>query len=197
MRIAAIVLAAGMSTRMGCNKLLQEIEGEPVIRRVVRAVAASQARPIVAVFGHEAMEVDRALVALVDGTVYNGGFRDGFGSSISAGIRGLNMMEHCDGALIVLGDMPAVTSKLLGQMIDAFDPERGRAICVATHAGRRGNPVLFARRFFPQLMELTGDMGARQIVVQNENVVVEVEAGDDGPLVDIDTPDALAAFLAR
>ncbi|HEX4081246.1 MAG TPA: nucleotidyltransferase family protein [Rhizomicrobium sp.] len=197
MRVAAIVLAAGMSTRMGSNKLLQEIDGEPLIRRVVRIVAESRARPIMAVSGHEAIDVGRQLVGLVNGTVYNGDFRDGLGRSIAAGIGGLNMMDECGGALIVLGDMPAVTSGLIDRLIDAFDPGRGRAICVAAHAGRRGNPVLFARRFFPQLMELTGDVGARQIVAQNDDVVVEVEAGDDGPLVDIDTPDGLAGFLAR
>ena len=122
-------------------------------------------------------------------------FRQGMSRSLRTGVSVLP--DGCNGALIVLGDMPAIAPNLLDRMIDAFDPERGRDICVAVHGGRRGNPVLFARHFFPQLMELTGDVGARQIILHNQDVVVEVEAGDDGPLVDIDTPDGLTDFLAR
>jgi molybdenum cofactor cytidylyltransferase len=194
-QIAAIILAAGTSSRMGYNKLLVSMNGEPIIRQIAQTVVASKARPIFAVTGNDARRVEEAVGGFEILIVNNPDFRQGMSTSLRAGVSVLP--ESCDGALIVLGDMPAVMTDLLDRMIAAFDPERGRAICVAAHAGRRGNPVLFARRFFPQLMGLTGDTGGRQIVAQNSDVVVEVEACDDGPLVDIDTPDALATFLAR
>ena len=105
--------------------------------------------------------------------------------------------RDCDGVLIMLGDMPAVTAALLDKLIAAFDPSEERAICVATHHGKRGNPVLWARRFFEEIMALEGDVGARHLIAQNSELVCEVEAGDDGPLTDIDTPQMLTEFRSR
>jgi molybdenum cofactor cytidylyltransferase len=82
-------------------------------------------------------------------------------------------------------------------MIDAFDPAENREICVATSGGKRGNPVLWGRRFFADLLGIAGDVGAKHLIAENEEMVCEVEANDDGPLTDIDTPEALAAWLAR
>jgi molybdenum cofactor cytidylyltransferase len=198
MTVAAIILAAGMSTRMGVNKLLQQIEGEPLIHRVVRNVEASQAHPIVVVLGYEAIEVDRVLPRVRHGTVLGAWFRDGLSGSIRDGLAGLSQLpDDYDGALIVLGDMPSVSPSLIDRMINVFEGGDAHAICVASHNGRRGNPVLFARHYFPELLKLEGDTGARRIVEDNPEHVREVEADDDGPLIDIDTPDALEAFRAR
>ena len=82
-------------------------------------------------------------------------------------------------------------------LIAAFDPGEERAICVATRHGKRGNPVLWARRFFPEMLALEGDVGARQLIAQYGELVCEVEAADDGPLTDIDTPQMLAEYKAR
>lgn len=194
-RIAAIILAAGASSRMGYNKLLVEIGGECIIRRVARTVIASDARPVVIVTGGEFARMEQALSGLVLRVVNNPDFQQGLSTSLRTGIGALT--ENCDGSLIVLGDMPAISRDLLNRLIASFDPARGKAICVAMHAGRRGNPVLLGRKFFPDLLELTGDMGARRIVANNDDVIAEVEADDDAPLVDIDTPAALATFLAR
>ncbi len=103
----------------------------------------------------------------------------------------------CDGALVLLGDMPAVDAKLLDRLIAAFDPLEGRAIIVPVHGGRRGNPVLWSRRFFPEMRELTGDAGARALFGLYPELICEVEAGSDAPLTDIDTKEALAAFSSR
>ena len=103
----------------------------------------------------------------------------------------------CDGALVLLGDMPGISPALLDKLIAAFDPGEDRAICVATRHGKRGNPVLWARRFFPEILAIEGDVGARHLIGQYADMVVEVEAADDGPLTDIDTPEALAAYRAR
>jgi molybdenum cofactor cytidylyltransferase len=93
--------------------------------------------------------------------------------------------------------MPGVASVLIDRMIAAFSPADGRAIVVASHGGKRGNPVLWARRFFPEILALEGDSGAKPLIAANGELVCEVEAADDGPLADIDTPQALATYQSR
>jgi molybdenum cofactor cytidylyltransferase len=104
--------------------------------------------------------------------------------------------EGYDGVIVLLGDMPGVSAALLDRLIAAFDPLEGRAICVATRHGKRGNPVLWAHRFFEEIMALEGDVGARHLISQNAELVCEVEADDDGPFTDIDTPQMLAEYLS-
>jgi molybdenum cofactor cytidylyltransferase len=193
-RIAAMVLAAGMSTRMGVNKLLAEVKGEPLVRHVVRCVEASRARPIVVVTGYEHERVGAALADAECTLVHNPNFGKGLSTSLRTGVRAAG---QCDGAVILLADMPAISPSLIDRMISVFDPANGRAICAATFRGRRGNPVLFDRRFFPELETISGDVGARTIVVRNGGLVCEVEADDDGPLTDIDTPGDLERFIRR
>jgi len=194
-RIAAVVLAAGLSSRMGANKLLVDISGQPLIRRTVEAALASHASPVIVVTGRDAEQVGDALSGLDVRLVKNDDFAKGLSTSLKSGVNAVP--AESDGALIVLGDMPSVTPTLLDTLIAAFDPAESRAICVATHAGKRGNPVLWARRFFPEMMAIEGDVGAKHIIAANDELVCEVEASTDAPLVDIDTKEDLAAFTAR
>jgi molybdenum cofactor cytidylyltransferase len=194
-RIAAIVLAAGQSSRMGTNKLLATVGGKPLVRRAVEAAAASAADPVVVVTGNGAKDVENALSGMQVDIVNNPDFPKGLSSSLRRGINALP--ENCDGAIVLLGDMPDVTPSLIDKLIAAFDPGEGQAICVATRHGKRGNPVLWARRFFPEMMAIEGDTGARHLIGQYGELVCEVEAADDGPLIDIDTPAALEAYRAR
>ncbi|MBV9903140.1 MAG: nucleotidyltransferase family protein, partial [Alphaproteobacteria bacterium] len=144
--------------------------------------------------GNGGAEVRRAVGDLGPTFVDNPDFSKGLSTSLREGLKALPV--GCDGAMILLGDMPGVTPGLLDKMIAAFDPGEERAICVATRNGKRGNPVLWARRFFPEMLAIEGDTGARHLIAQYPELVVEVEAADDGPLTDIDTPEALAAYLA-
>lgn len=193
--IAAIILAAGQSLRMGCNKLLLKVGDKPLVRRVAENVLSSRANPVLVVAGYDSDNLKHALAGCVITTVQNPDFRSGLSSSIRAGVGALP--DGSDGALIVLGDMPGVSSSLINCMIGAFPAERGNAICVAARDGTRGNPVLFGRCFFPDLLALTGDEGAKRVIAANEGSVLTIEAHDDGPLLDIDTPEALADFLSR
>jgi molybdenum cofactor cytidylyltransferase len=97
---------------------------------------------------------------------------------------------------VLLGDMPGVRAALLDRLIAAFDPGENRTICVPTHGGTRGNPVLWGRQFFPEMLALEGDVGARSLIARYPDQVCEIEVEDMAPLTDIDTPEALAAYEA-
>jgi molybdenum cofactor cytidylyltransferase len=190
-RIAAVVLAAGLSSRMGSNKLLAEWRGKPLLRWTVEAALASEAKPVIVVTGHESANVEAALEGLGVKIVHNLHYAAGLSASLKCGIRAVP--ANSDGAIVMLGDMPEISASLLDRMIAAFSPADGRAICVAVHEHARGNPVLWARRFFPEIESLSGDVGAKTLIAAHEDVVCELEAGKT-VLRDIDTPDALAAL---
>ncbi len=191
-RIGAIILAAGQSSRMGANKLLMEVGGKPMLRRVAEAAIASHADPVIVVTGHASDAVKASLEDLPLQVTNNSEYSKGLSTSLRAGINGLP--EDCDGALVLLGDMPGVKADLIDRMIAAFDPGEDRAICVAAHDGRRGNPVLWARRFFPEILAIEGDGGARNLIAAYNELICEIEAADAAPLLDIDTPEALVAY---
>ncbi len=195
-RIAGLLLAAGQSRRMGeTNKLLAEVAGQPMVAHAAQALAGADIEGLTAVTGHEP-EAVRAAIASCEATfVHNPDYDAGLSTSLQRGIAALP--EEADGVVICLADMPRVTSAAIDRLIAAFDPAEGRAICVPTHRGKRGNPVLFARRFFAEMQDLAGDVGAKALIGAYEDQVVEVEMPDDAILADIDTPDALAKAQAR
>jgi molybdenum cofactor cytidylyltransferase len=194
--VAAIVLAAGRSTRMGGpNKLLAEIGGKPLVRIAAEQALATRARPVVVVTGHQRGEVEAALKGLPVAFTHNPDFAQGLSTSLKAGIAALP--AEVDGAIVCLGDMPQVDAALIDRLIAAFDPEKGALVVVPTIAGKRGNPVVWSRRFFGDLGRLEGDIGARHLIVSYPEAVVEVPVTGRGALVDVDTPDALRAVRAE
>ncbi|MFT3808735.1 MAG: molybdopterin-binding/glycosyltransferase family 2 protein [Micropepsaceae bacterium] len=190
-RIAAIVLAAGRGQRMGATKQLARIGAQPMVRRTAESVRAAQVEQVVVVTGHEAEDVGAALRGLDVTIVRNPAFAEGLSTSLRAGLEALP--PHCDAALIALGDMPAVSAADIDRLIAAFDPAEGRSIVVPIHQGKRGNPVLWSSAYFPEMTALTGDAGARRLLTDYAEAVVEVELGPS-VLTDIDTPADLAAF---
>ena len=192
-RIAALVLAAGRSTRMGAaNKLLAQVDGQPMIKRVVKTLRRSQAGPIVVVTGHQRAKVEAALADQDVILVHNPEFAHGLSTSLHRGLGALP--AALDGAVICLGDMPCIGASVIDKLIAAFDPLEGRAICLPTWQGKRGNPVLFARRFFAEMQAISGDMGAKALIGDYPELVAEVPVPDDGVLIDVDTPEALASL---
>jgi molybdenum cofactor cytidylyltransferase len=195
-RIGALLLAAGQSRRMGGpNKLLAEIDGAPMVAHVARRLLASRARPIIVVLGNQAKAVEAALGKLPIEKVRNPEFADGLSTSLKRGIAALP--TDLDGALVCLGDMPLISGRHLDRLIAAFNPLEGRAIIVPTRRGKRGNPVLWSQRFFPEMAELAGDVGAKHLIGEHAELVAEVEMDDDAVLVDIDTPEALDALRQK
>jgi molybdenum cofactor cytidylyltransferase len=194
--IAAVILAAGRSTRMGGpNKLLAEIGGRPLIRIAAEEALASRAGPVIVVTGHQREKVEAALQGLDVKRVHNPNFADGLSTSVKTGLAAVP--EAADGAIVCLGDMPQVRAQLIDKLIGAFDPERGALVVIPTIDGKRGNPVVWSRRFFPELMALEGDVGARNMIARYAEAVAEVPLTDTAALIDVDTPEALAEVKAE
>jgi len=194
--IAALVLAAGRSSRMGGpNKLLAEIGGRPLARIVTEAALGSRARPVIVVTGHQRERVEAALAGLPVEFVHNPDFADGLGTSLKAGIGALPAQS--DGVVVCLGDMPQVDAPMIDRLADALAPDKGSLIAVPTIDGKRGNPVVWSRRFFPELMAVEGDIGARHLIGRYGEAVVEVPLSGTAALTDIDTPEALEAVRAE
>jgi molybdenum cofactor cytidylyltransferase len=194
-RIAALLLAAGKSSRMGSNKMLAEIDGRPMVARTAQRLLSSRARPIIAVLGNMADAVGEALGKLPVERVLNPDFADGLSTSLKRGLAALP--ADIDGVIVCLGDMPLIAGRDLDRLIAAFNPLEGSAIVVPTRRGKRGNPILWSRQFFAEMMALSGDSGARRLIDEHANLVAEVEMDNDSVLIDIDTPDALAELRER
>ena len=190
MNIAAIVLAAGRSSRMGPhNKLLEIFDGKKMIARVAETVIASGvACPVIVVTGFEAELVADALHGLDVTIVNNPDFEHGLSTSLRAGLAALP--PDCDGALILLGDMPQIESADIAALMAAAKDRE--AICVPVKNGKVGNPILWGAAYFPEMMQLTGDAGAKQLLAKHSESIVEVPIASARIFTDIDTPSDLA-----
>jgi molybdenum cofactor cytidylyltransferase len=193
-RIAAVVLAAGRSSRMAPrNKLLEPVNGRPIVARVAKTATASGANPVIVVTGFDSQRVTEALHGLDVTIIHNPDFEQGLSTSLRAGIAALP--ANIDGLLACLGDMPDVEAAVLCSLIAAFDASD--AICVPMHQGKRGNPVLLGKDYFNEVMALTGDVGAKSLLARHAAHVVEVEVGTSSIFEDIDFEADLAHFKQR
>ncbi len=193
-QIEIILLAAGASRRMrGRDKLLENIGGQPLLH--LSAQTATQARvqkvhvilPRGDSLRHNA--VSTLMVNVVDAPQQS----EGMAASLRAGMRALS--KDCDAVIIALADMPEITADHYERLIEAFDPARNRDICRAMAAdGAPGLPVLFGRRFFEMLNKLHGDSGARDIIKDAPEYLVEVPTLGQAAVVDLDTPEAWTAW---
>jgi molybdenum cofactor cytidylyltransferase len=175
------------------NKLLADLAGKPMVWRVVEAALASRARPVLAVTGHQAASVVAALAGLEVTFVANPDYAVGLSSSLKAGIAAVSAGSA--GALILLGDMPRLTGAHLDRLIAAFAAEESAAIVVPIFNGQRGNPVLWPRAYFAQMLQLEGDAGAKRLLTAHADRVREVDLGTDAIFADVDTPEALERVL--
>ncbi len=194
MKLAAVLLAAGLSQRFGlANKLLANVGGEPMVRRVARAVAACPVTEFWAVTGadHEALRA--ALLGLPFRCVMNSSYRDGLGASVAFGVAQLD--NDIDGVLIVPGDMAWLETAFLNQIIDAFARTGGERIVHAIdETGQQRNPVLWPRRCISDLSKLSGESGAKSLIASDPIPRLTVCPSNDLCLDDIDTPEQLASF---
>jgi molybdenum cofactor cytidylyltransferase len=195
--IAAVVLGAGRSRRMAPhNKLLvPDRTGKPMIARVVDNVLSSGARPVLVVLGHMADEVERILAGRPVRFVHAADYAEGLSASLKAGIAAVP--PESAAAIVCLGDMPLVTGRMIDRLLAAYDPTEGRRIVLPTFHGKQGNPMLWDRGFFEEILAITGDSGARFLLGKHLESVAEVEMADDAVLRDFDTTESLGTLPAR
>lgn len=188
-KMAAIVLAAGKSSRMGSNKLLADLGGKPLVLHTVENLKASAIHDVIVVTGNEAEALRRALHEAGTRFVHNARFADGLSTSLKCGMSAV--ASDIDGVLICLGDMPLVDAKTIDRLIASFSVADHRTICVPVHEGKRGNPVLWGRQHFGGLEAIAGDQGGRLLMQSLSDEIVEVDTKSNAVLLDVDTPLAL------
>lgn len=191
--VAAVVLAAGASSRLGQPKQLVPIAGRPALAHTLDALRASSVGRIVVVLGHAADDVEAALDLTGVIVIRNDAYAEGQSTSVRAGIKALP--DDIGAALMVVGDQPMLSPAVVDAIVSVFR-ETGGPFIVPVYGGEWGNPVLLARATWPLLDNLKGDTGARPILRKHMDMVLEVPIA--GPLLDdIDTPEDYARILAR
>jgi molybdenum cofactor cytidylyltransferase len=187
LHIAGIVLASGFSSRFGsANKLLQPVNGDPIVRRAVCAYLDAGLAPVVVVTGYEELEVRAALTDLTIGFVSNPDYRQGLSRALSAGVRALP--PRADAAVIGVGDQPFLTGEVIRQLVARYRSQRTCGV-VATYAGQAGNPALFDRILFPELLAVVGDQGGRPVIARHAADFSIVDMPDGVLGWDIDSAD--------
>ncbi|CAG0929210.1 Molybdenum cofactor cytidylyltransferase [Rhodocyclaceae bacterium] len=193
--VAALVLAAGQSARMGgANKLFAEVGGVPMLLRAVNAALASKAASVTVVLGHEAERAEALLAGRKVNVVRNPDFAQGMSTSLRAGIAALP--KEAEAAVVLLADMPRISAVQVDRVIDAFEAKRP-AIVVPQRDGQRGNPILWPREFFVPMQAVSGDQGARSLLQEHAQRIRAVDMDDDAIHADVDTPDTLRALEGK
>ena len=192
--VAGVILAAGQASRFRAgdpsakSKTVALFEGSPLVRRVVEAALAAGLSPVVVVTGFGADDVANAVQGLPVRLVHNPDYATGLASSLRAGVAA--MEDGCAGAAILLADMPRVTPRLIQTLVGAWRARPEAAAAAPTWDGQRGNPVILGKRLFADVARLTGDVGARPLLM-GRNDVIDVAVDDIAVALDVDTPEAL------
>jgi molybdenum cofactor cytidylyltransferase len=192
--IAAVVLSAGESSRMGRPKALLPIEGETFIGRIVGLLKRTQIGKILVVLGHNADPLAAAIGALPVEILINPNYQLGQLSSLQVAVRTLLPDPDCDGMLVHLVDHPYIEASLVDRMIRQFY-ESKKDIVVPRCRGKRGHPVLFSRRLFGELLDAPMDQGAKAVVNAHGAATLEMETDEEGITVDIDTPELYRQYV--
>jgi molybdenum cofactor cytidylyltransferase len=223
MTIAALILAAGTSSRMqheqnNYHKLLLPLGQGTVLSHVLSATLTSQARPVILILGHQSMKIRASLAPYIpslnansDTTqddiimTENTAYARGMSTSLHTGIhilmqrneilaRGESSFPRCEGALVLLGDQPLITPSLLNQLIER-KYATGKRIIAPLYNGKRGNPVLFDATLFPELLAVTGDEGGRSVIEKHRTDVSTIDIDDTQSWYDVDTWEAYQQVL--
>ena len=183
-RVAAVVLAAGSSTRMGRNKLLLDLGGETLVRRVVRAAVGAGVDQVVVVLGHEELRVCAELDGLPCTPVVNPDHAEGAGTSVRTGVR--QVAAGTDAIVVVLADMPFVTAEMIATLVRRYR-ETGAPLVASHYGDVQAPPTLYDRALFEELLQIPGERCAKQVVRRHQSEAVVV-AWPESALRDIDVP---------
>lgn len=192
--VNGIVLAAGMSRRLGRPKQLLDVGGKPLIRHVVERCLRSNLDSVWVVLGHEADVVRDALAELDVRFVVNPAYATGQASSLVAGLDAAS--DGADAVVVALGDQPFIEPRVIDGLI-AVRRSQGAAIAMAGYGDDRGHPVLFGGELFTELHDIIGDQGGREVIRRHLSQVVPVPANSSVVPLDVDTEEAYALLLER
>ena len=193
-QIAAVILAAGSSTRFGQPKQLLDWNGEPLVTRITNIALKSGLDPIIVTLGYRAQHIRPLIDDRPVDIVMNWRWREGLSTSLQAGLGALP--PDIDAAVFIQSDQPLITPDLISHLIARYE-HTGASIVVPRHAGRPGSPVLFSRELFAELAGVTGDVGGRHVIKWHPEMTSYVEIEDPDILEDIDTPDDYLRLLRR
>lgn len=202
-RTAAIILAAGTSSRMGAerNKLLLPLQQRPVLGYVIEAALGSRARPIVLVLGHQAEQVRQQIQPELPAhsvqIVENPAYALGQSTSMQAGLRALlasPATDQAENAIFLLGDQPMITSHTIDALIELRE-QSGKRIVLPLYRGQRGNPVLFSLELAPELLQVSGDEGGRGVLKRHPDEIATLEIAEEAANFDVDTWEAYQKML--
>ena len=190
-RVAAAILAAGTSSRLGTPKQLLNLDGQPVLSHTLNAVRQSRVDLILVALGHEQARIEQ-LVDLSGATIVtNPDYAEGQSTSVVALVR--ELPQDVDAVVFVLGDQPLVEPAAIDALIDAYRSD-GATIIQPRYAEGRGNPILIAREYFPELLDLTGDVGARPVLERHRDQITLVDVSSFSRPGDIDTTEDFEAI---
>ncbi|MGO7363480.1 nucleotidyltransferase family protein [Rhizobium leguminosarum] len=192
--VAIVILAAGKASRMGAggkHKLLAEFDGVPLVRRSALTALGADAASVIVVTGHRRSEIEAALDGLALTFIANPNYARGMASSLIAGFSSRDA-DSAEGILVMLADMPGISTTHLDALISAFRNAGGEAVVRAVSRGKPGNPVILPRSLRQAVLGLEGDVGARDIIATSGLPVLDVDVGD-AALLDLDTPEEVLA----
>lgn len=193
-KVYGLILAAGQSRRMGKdNKLLSTLGEKPLIKHVADALTATSVEGVYVVTGHESTKIEKELSGKLIQFVHNPLFASGLSSTLKKGVAALP--EDADGVLVCLGDMPLTGSEVLEALINTFNEAPSESICIPTFEGKNGNPVLWPRSCFSEIMELEGDVGARALIGLHADIVEHVPVDNPSIFIDVDTASDLRQLI--
>jgi molybdenum cofactor cytidylyltransferase len=190
--ICLIILAAGLSKRFGRNKLLEKIDGSPIIERVARSAVTSKADEVIVVLGHEAQKIKGVLKDVDCKFVFNENFEIGQSSSVKAGLN--SIMGYAEALMVLPGDIGLISFKAINMVIEEYVRSRS-PIVVASYQGRSGHPILFGHSLFSQIMNINEEtMGLKAILNRNRGLIKKVETNSSEVLIDFDTEEDFQRF---
>jgi molybdenum cofactor cytidylyltransferase len=184
--ICAVVLAAGLSSRMGAQKLLLPFGGKTVIVHIVDQILSSKVDEVYAVVGHEPERISAELSGRAVSIVNNPDYQSGMLSSVRCGLRSLP--EKCRTVMVVLGDQPSIISRLIDQMLESY-AVTNKNILVPLHKGKRGHPLLFSSLYSDEILTHYDNIGLRGLLHNHSSDVFELQVSTSSVLCDMDYPE--------
>lgn len=192
-KFGAIILAAGLSSRMGEFKLLLPLDNQPMLIHVVKKFTGLEIDPIFVITGHHAEDVQHAVEAYAVQCIYNPDYATGeILSSLKIGLE--SMPNHVDATFITMGDLPLIPVLVIQQLMDAYQP---KSILAPRFEGQRGHPLLLDRHFWDEMLALPPDAMPRDLIQANRQSLHLIDVDEEGVILDVDTPELYEAVKKR